>query len=168
MDAQKNAHKALEIATLVCGLKVNRKKSKRDVKVPEALRRPPRVIDLFYNYPFQVGRFQLLFLAADSMGIRRPTVLITEFGWEYVSLPEPAVAMSQMTAVMELYAKYPEVKGAAIWYLGGGYSNIPTKASALFQPLTHQSITSYYERPTYPPIDPAIFLDYWEKEGVEP
>ncbi len=124
--------------------------------------------DLFYNYPFQVGRFQLLFLAADRMGIRRPTVLITEFGWEYVSLPDPNTAMDQMDRVMKLYAKYPEVKGAAIWYLGGGYSNIPTKASALFEPLTAHTTSVFYERPAYPPIDPAIFLDYWEKEGVEP
>lgn len=124
--------------------------------------------DLFYNYPFQVGRFQLLFLATDQMGIRRPTVLITEFGWEYVSLPDPETAMSQMNAVMELYAKYPEVKGAAIWYLGGGYSNIPEKAIRLFEPLTALTAGSYYERPPYPPIDPAIFKDYWEKEGVSP
>ena len=124
--------------------------------------------DLFYNYPFQVGRFQLLFLATDRMGIRRPTVLITEFGWEYVSLPSPEDAMAQMTAVMELYAKYPEVKGAAIWYLGGGYSNIPQKAQRLFQPLTTLSTSAYYERPTYPPIEPEIFLDYWEKEGITP
>lgn len=124
--------------------------------------------DLFREYPFLVGRFQLLFLAADRMGIRRPTVLITEFGWEYVSLPGSDEALAQMEAAAELYAQYPEVKGAAIWYLGGGYSDISLKTRRLFEPLTNFASTRYYERPPYPPIDPAIFRDYWEREGIEP
>ena len=124
--------------------------------------------DLFREYPFLVGRFQLLFLAADKMGIRRPTVLITEFGWEYVSLPGSDEALSQLVAAAELYAQYPEVKGAAIWYLGGGYSDISLRARRLFVPLTEFSSTRYYERPPYPPIDPALFRDYWEQQGIEP
>lgn len=124
--------------------------------------------DLFREYPFLVGRFQLLFLAADNMGIRRPTVLITEFGWEYVSLPGSEEALSQLVAAAELYAQYPEVKGAAIWYLGGGYSDISLRTRRLFEPITEFSSSRYYERPAYPPIDPAIFRDYWEREGIEP
>ncbi|MFT5195677.1 MAG: hypothetical protein ACI85U_002699 [Candidatus Promineifilaceae bacterium] len=124
--------------------------------------------DLFREYPFLVGRFQLLFLAADQMGIRRPTVLITEFGWEYVSLPGAEEALAQMQAAAELYAQYPEVKGAAIWYLGGGYSDISLRTRRLFEPLTQFAGSRYYERPPYPPIDPAIFRDYWEREGIVP
>ncbi|MEM8858121.1 MAG: hypothetical protein AAGD96_07365 [Chloroflexota bacterium] len=124
--------------------------------------------DLFYNYPFFLGRFQLLYLATDRMGIRRPTVLITEFGWEYRDIPGPEEAMRQLVAAADLYAQYPEVKGAAIWYLGGGYGSIHLKARQLFEPLTGMISSTYYERPAYPPIDPAIFRDYWEDQGIEP
>ncbi|MEM9776417.1 MAG: hypothetical protein AAF902_17705 [Chloroflexota bacterium] len=124
--------------------------------------------DLFYNYPFFLGRFQLLYLATDRMGIRRPTVLITEFGWEYRDIPGQEEAMRQLVAAADLYAKYPQVKGAAIWYLGGGYGSIHLKTRQLFEPLTGMTASTYYERPTYPPIDPAIFRDYWEDQGIEP
>jgi hypothetical protein len=37
--------------------------------------------------PHLVGRFQALDAIADSYGLRRPTVLVTEFGWATRTCP---------------------------------------------------------------------------------
>ena len=55
------------------------------------------VDDIGSIYPWRVGRFQHLFQACDENGIKRPTVLITEWGWEYKHLPEPSVAMASVS-----------------------------------------------------------------------
>ena len=96
------------------------------------------------GYPSLVGRFQMLFDVCDQYGIKRPTVLITEWGWEYNSVPEPAEAMEDIAWASWLYAAYPEVKGAAIWYLGGGFSDIDVKTQRLIAPLGDYSVSHYF------------------------
>ena len=124
--------------------------------------------DLMLNYPFQVGRFQLLFLAADRLSIPRPTVLITEFGWEYQSVPKPEVALDQLQAAASLYATYPQIKGAAIWYLGPGFGGVARETQRLIAPTQGYIQSTYFERPLYKPIEPELFRDYWEMRGIEP
>lgn len=124
--------------------------------------------DLMLNYPFQVGRFQLLFLAADRLLIPRPTVLITEFGWEYQSVPKPEVALDQLQAAASLYATYPQIKGAAIWYLGPGFGGVARETQRLIAPTQGYIQSTYFERPLYKPIEPELFRDYWEMRGIEP
>ncbi|MCB0010707.1 MAG: hypothetical protein KDE34_02375, partial [Anaerolineales bacterium] len=65
-------------------------------------------------YPWLVGRFQHLFQVVDNNGISRPTILITEWGWEYQDIPTPAEAMADIQWAAWLYAAYPQVKGAAV------------------------------------------------------
>ena len=43
-------------------------------------------------YPYLIGRFSF-FDACDRNGIMRPTVLITEWGWTYDTVPSPAQAL---------------------------------------------------------------------------
>ncbi len=111
-------------------------------------------------YPFKVGRFQLLFAACDRYGIPRPTVLVTEWGWEYDNLPDPGRAMLDIAWAAQLYAPYPELKGAAIWYLGGGYSDIANRAQALIAPVRDYALGNYFAIPLPParqPINPGLF-----------
>ncbi|MEM7802687.1 MAG: hypothetical protein AAF633_26080 [Chloroflexota bacterium] len=124
--------------------------------------------DLMYNYPFQLGRVQLLFLAADRLNIPRPTVLITEFGWEYQSVPSPGTAIAQLEAAAALYATYPQIKGAAIWYLGPGFGGVARETQLLIEPTLRYIESTYFQHPAYKPISPALFLDYWETRGIEP
>ncbi len=110
------------------------------------------------GYPSLVGRFQDLFDVCDEYGIPRPTVLITEWGWEYNSVPEPAGAMEDIAWASWLYAAYPTIKGAAIWYLGPGFSDIDDKAQRLIAPLADYSISHYYHyTPGVGQIDAEIF-----------
>lgn len=110
------------------------------------------------EYPWLVGRFQKLFAVCDRYNIPRPTVLITEWGWEYDGIPSVAEAMEDIAWASWLYAAYPQVKGAAIWYLGPGFSDIDKQVTELIPPLTDFSLSNYYlVTPGWGPIDEGIF-----------
>lgn len=110
------------------------------------------------QYPSLVGRFQLLFRACDEMGISRPTVLITEWGWEHESVPDVSRAMKDIGWASELYGAYPEVRGAAIWYLGSGYGGIAGDAQRLIKPLWWYAWSEYFViEPGQKPTDPNQF-----------
>lgn len=102
------------------------------------------------GYPFKVGRFLSLFDVCDGYGIPRPTVLITEWGWQSHSMPNPDKAMSDISWAAKLYAPYPQVKGVAIWHLGIGYDPIQNMAQSLIAPLTQFSLTHFYPMPAPP------------------
>ncbi len=116
--------------------------------------------DISDAYPYKVGRFQELFRIADAYGIPRPTVLITEWGWTYEHVPEPGPALADIAWASALYAPYPQVKGAAIWYLGEGdtFANIAHEAQRLIDPARIFALTNYFVIPQPPqqaPINPA-------------
>jgi hypothetical protein len=47
----------------------------------------------------------------------------------------------------ELYAPYPQVKGAAIWYLGAGFGGIANEAQQLIAPMTEYALQNYFVKP---------------------
>ncbi|MGH7645990.1 MAG: PKD domain-containing protein [Gemmatimonadales bacterium] len=100
-------------------------------------------------YPYLVGRFQRLLEICDGHGIRRPTVLITEFGWSHNSIAHSVdQAMSvDIPWAAQLYARFPQVQGAAIWYLGPGYGGIANAAQQLIAPVTAYSLQHYFAIP---------------------
>jgi hypothetical protein len=111
-------------------------------------------------YPHKVGRFQQLYQICDRHGIPRPTLLITEWGWTYQHIPPIDLALQDIAWASALYAPYPEVKGAAIWYLGGGFGGIAEQAQRLVVPLTHYNLGTYFVVPLPPqraPIDPELY-----------
>lgn len=101
-------------------------------------------------YPYLVGRFQALFEVCDKYGIPRPTVLITECGWEYADVPEPVPGVEDMAWASWLYAAYPQVKGAAVWYLGQQFGGIAERAHRLILPMRDYAVSHYFI------IDPGI------------
>lgn len=113
------------------------------------------VDDIGHEYPYKIGRFQELFRICDQYGIPRPTVLISEWGWTYASVPPPDQAIRDIAWAANLYAQFPQVKGAAIWFLGGGYGNIEIETQRLIQPLTVFSLQNYFNMPQ-PPDQTAI------------
>lgn len=124
------------------------------------------VDDIADGYPYKVGRFQKLFEICDKYGIPRPTVLITEWGWDYNNVPEPNKAMADIAWASWLYAAYPQVKGAAIWYLGPNFDGIADKAQKLISPVTDYSLASYFEvTPGVGEIDPSLFVPSWQRDS---
>jgi hypothetical protein len=116
------------------------------------------VDDIANQYPSLVGRFQTLFQICDAQGIPRPTVLITEWGWEHTRVPSVGQAMKDIAWAAQLYAAYPEVRGAAIWYLGGEYGGIADEAQRLIIPLRYYVWGNYFViEPGQKPTNPAQF-----------
>jgi hypothetical protein len=107
------------------------------------------------QYPFKVGRFLQLFQVTDQMGLPRPTVLITEWGWEYETVPSVDQALRDIEWAAAMYAPYPEVKGAAIWYLGNGFDDIAEQAQKLIRPVTEYALGAYFVIPLPPARAPA-------------
>lgn len=102
------------------------------------------VNDITNMYHYLIGRFQILFQACDSHSIPRPTVLITEWGWEYQDVPDPIPAMNDIHWAASLYAAYPQVRGAALWYLGPGFGGIAEQAQRLIAPLADYATSNYF------------------------
>jgi hypothetical protein len=99
-----------------------------------------------------------LFDICDRHDIPRPTVMITEWGWEYNSVPDVSTALTHLKWAAWLYAAYPEVKGAAIWYLGPGYGGIANQTQQLIAPLTNYSLSNYFiVTPGKRVVDPQTF-----------
>lgn len=131
-------------------------------------------------YPWHIGRFQELYKACDEMGIKRPYVLISEFGWSYDSIPTVDKCLEDIDFAAELYAKYADVLGAVIWYLGPGFNNIANAAQKLIVPVTNYTINTEFpepEEPGEPPMpDPLPYTvvvnllpqdaEKWEKQWV--
>jgi hypothetical protein len=121
--------------------------------------------DIGNLYPILVGRYQALFETADKHGIPRPTVLITEWGWEYNKVPDPQLAMKHIQWAAWLYAAYPQVKGAAIWTLGiggGEFGSIGEDVLEYIDPLLAYSLSNYF---LYSPGTRPIDADALAPEG---
>lgn len=107
-------------------------------------------------YPFHVGRFQALFLACEERGIPRPKVLVTEFGWSYNDIPELDQCLADIDFAAELYAQYPEVLGAGIWYLGPGFNNIANQVNSLINPVKDYTLNTVFPDPV--PVDEVPYI----------
>jgi hypothetical protein len=112
-------------------------------------------------YPHHVGRFQMLFDVCDNLGIARPTIHITEWGWSLRQIPPWEAAEQHITKANELYAKFPEVKGTAIWNLGKGpeFGNIHNQTQRLIEPLADYNLNRRFNAPepgTQTAIDPIL------------
>ncbi|MDJ0753178.1 MAG: hypothetical protein QNJ45_06650 [Ardenticatenaceae bacterium] len=111
-------------------------------------------------YPYLVGRFHDLFKAADQYNIARPTVLITEWGWEYQNIPPHGQALEEIAWASKMYASYPQIKGVAIWYLGGNFGDIHNQTQGLIAPVGDFSVQTYYGVTRVQGcLDPDIFVE---------
>ena len=99
-----------------------------------------------------VGRFQHLHAVCDKYNIPRPTILVTEWGWEYENVPGVETAVSHIADIAALYAQHPNIFGAGLWYLGGYFGGICDRAQPLILPVTNYTLTARFPDP--PPIEP--------------
>ena len=120
--------------------------------------------DIFHQFPFKIGRFQYLFAVCDKHKIPRPRVHITEWGWTLDSVPSPEKAIEDIRRVGELYARFPEIEGAAIWYLGATFGGIADKAQRLIKPVTEFTLKHRFELEAGSPALPQLpIIDGWSQ-----
>ncbi len=115
-----------------------------------------KTADIWFLRGDHIGRFEKLFAACDKHRIKRPSTLITEWGWTHDRLPlSTEKAMADIAAVAEYYAQFPEILGAAIWYLGPGFAGIANRAQQLIKPVTEFSLATTFTIPdpvAQPPV----------------
>ncbi|MEZ4645225.1 MAG: NBR1-Ig-like domain-containing protein [Chloroflexota bacterium] len=112
-----------------------------------------KVNDIWFLRGDHLGRFQKLFATCDKHKIARPKVLITEWGWTHERVPAPEAAIQHIKEVGELYAQYPQVLGAAIWYLGPGFGGIASLAQKLIKPVTDFTLQHTFDVPTVEAVE---------------
>jgi hypothetical protein len=94
-----------------------------------------------------VGRISLLIEACEKHNIKTPDIFITEWGWTERNIPRVNTAKKHILQAGEVYAKYPAIKGAAIWALSGGWGTLDKQTARLMQPLKELLIETRYPDP---------------------
>ncbi|MFN2135058.1 MAG: hypothetical protein ACK2UK_03835 [Candidatus Promineifilaceae bacterium] len=94
-----------------------------------------------------IGRFQQLLDACKRSNIAPPPIFFTEWGWSHNRVPDPEQAIKDILEVGELYAKFPSIKGSAIWALDGGWNSLATQTARLMEPLKKALINTRYPDP---------------------
>jgi hypothetical protein len=102
-------------------------------------------VGLELAFPHQLGRFQDVFDVADHFGFARPTIVITEFGWTLNDISSVDQSMNvDLPWAAKLYAPHHEIRGAAIWYLGGGWGGIDNETQQLLVPIAEYGKSHYF------------------------
>jgi hypothetical protein len=66
--------------------------------------------------------------------------------------------MEQIAWASWLYAAYPQVQGAALWYLGPGFGGISEQARLLIEPVREYVLHNYFAvEPGWGRIDVTLF-----------
>jgi uncharacterized protein affecting Mg2+/Co2+ transport len=118
--------------------------------------------------PYKMGRFQFLFDICDKYGIDRPTIHITEWGWALNEVPGPKQAIEHIKDIGQLYAPYPEIKGAAIWYLGPGFHRVADQTQKLIKPVADFTLSHFFKVKTFNKNSPVYPPDYSIPAPVTP
>jgi hypothetical protein len=104
------------------------------------------VRNIWYRREDHIGRFQRLYLACDRQRLARPPVLITRWGWTLDRIPTSANrALQDIEAVGDLYARFPELLGAALWRLGDDETPVTRQVGRLIKPLTTFTLNYRFE-----------------------
>jgi hypothetical protein len=91
--------------------------------------------DTLINRPDHMGRFQQLHHACDQHGLRHPVIQFKEFGWQERWVPEPDKAMPQLLEIAKMYAQHPNIHGAGIWTVQGGWGGLYKRVQKLISPM---------------------------------
>ncbi len=101
---------------------------------------------LFESAESGIGYFRELIAASRDKEMSPPTIFISEWGWRRDEMPNPELALEHIHQAGQLYAQYPEIKGAAMWTLGmRQVSQISEEVEWLIKPLTDFSLNVRFE-----------------------
>ena len=122
----------------------------------------PGLVPFEENYPWHYGRFQSIIAAADKLGIPRTfSIFLTEFGWTFQTVPSFETAVPTLTEYMKLGAKFPQLKGVALWTLQSGWGDISNQLAAWISndgnPLANWIINNQYPELPQPQATAAEF-----------
>ncbi|MCA9994635.1 MAG: hypothetical protein KDE56_02735 [Anaerolineales bacterium] len=99
-----------------------------------------------------IGRFEQLFAVCDEQQIPRPWVEIKEWGWKEDDIPDKGEAMKQLGEVAAYYARFPQIKLAALWTANGGWRDASKKVPGLAQEIYKFTLATRFPDPEPGPI----------------
>jgi murein DD-endopeptidase MepM/ murein hydrolase activator NlpD len=102
-------------------------------------------LDLQDGWGYKIGRFLKLHETCDAHGIRRPDIMIKEFGWAERDIPDLGEAMRQLPDASTLYAQYDNIIGAAIWTAAAGWGNASRDVPKLIPLVNDYTLSWRYE-----------------------
>lgn len=122
--------------------------------------------DLQSGYPHNIGRFLDLFDVCDRHRIKRPKIVMHEFGWRQEWVPDPATAMAQMDQLSgPLYTAHDIPVG--IWTLKSWHTGcIPDCVQKLIAPTTEFVLTKDYPVAPPPPGTHKAIIVLASQEGT--
>lgn len=101
-----------------------------------------------------IGRFRYLWQTCHEQHIIPPPIFITEWGWTRTRIPNPGTALAHIEQVNEeLYAKYPEVYGVALWTLDREAGPVADLVADLIPSLVDLTSNRMFDVTTPDPVD---------------
>lgn len=88
------------------------------------------------GYPHLIGRFEHLY----DYGVSRAPIFISEFGWHQDRAPKLQDAEEDLWFADDVYARYPNLLGAAIWCLQSWHGDIYNTVNSYIPAITRMSI----------------------------
>lgn len=119
-------------------------------------------------YPYLWGRLENFIAACDMNGLNRDiTIFVTEFGWGHDghTIPPVAQGMEFLRWYDEWAAKWPQVKGVALWNLQSDWAGIANAVQPYIAPLTAYQLANSFDEGEQPAM---TYLGTLPGDIVEP
>lgn len=97
------------------------------------------------------GRCEAALAACDLHGISRNfNIFVTEFGWAHNDVPQEDIGLGHIEIYDMWAARWPQVKGAALWTLQAGWEGINDKLQKYIAPMSTYQSTAVFPRGEQP------------------
>lgn len=104
--------------------------------------------------PHLIGRYKYLHEACDRMGLKRPTIFISEWAWGPFSLPnDQELVRSDIAYLSEEVAKHSNIRGVCLWNLDRGWKDATKMLPQYIPYIENLTLNIRYPDPL-PPPDP--------------
>lgn len=113
--------------------------------------------EIWFRREDHIGRFFRLFAACDRAQIDRPTVLITEWGWTPQRIPTSlGDALAALQSVAAEYARFPRIRGAALWRITPEDAGIGWQVRRLIRPVLDWTLSTELHVMESLPLQPSL------------
>lgn len=97
------------------------------------------------------GRCEAALAACDLHGISRNiNIFVTEFGWAHDNVPQVPEGMGHLEIYDKWAGRWPQIKGAALWTLQSGWSNVSDKLQPYIDDLIEYQTSTEFPRGEQP------------------
>ena len=115
-----------------------------------------QVNDIWFRRDDNIGRFFSLFASCDRAQIERPTVLISQWGWTPERIPVADAALAGLQSVAAYYARFSQIRGAALWRITPEDAGLGWQVRRLVGPVTDWTLAATLTVPEPQPVEEGL------------